>query len=262
MKKILITNDDGYKALGLKVLIDALQKLGEVTVVVPSIDKSACGHSLTVKEPLRLIKEGNNFYRLEDGTPSDCIFIALNELYKNSKPDIIISGINKGGNMGEDITYSGTIAGAMEGVLQGIPSISISQTYYFNRDINIIESAYDLAKNTIFNIVKKIFNNKFPLGERKLLNINIPYIKIKECKGIKITKAGLKKYVNNVDTYITPKQDKLYFLGLPSRNWINSSDNQNIMTDFNAINSNYISITPIHLDMTSYKDIEIMNNWI
>lgn len=260
MKRILITNDDGDKALGLRVLVDAMKKLGEVIVVAPSKDKSACGHSLSVKEPLKLIKEGDNFYKLEDGTPSDCVFVAINQLYKNEKPDIIISGINKGANMGEDVTYSGTVAAAMEGTLQGIPSIAISQTYYFDRDLNIPESGYDLAKHTIFNVVEKILNNKFPLDGRKILNINIPYIKIEDCKGIKITRTGLKKYSSSVDSYKTPKGETLYFLGLPSREWID--DNKNGITDFQAINSNYISITPIHLDMTSYEDIENMSSWI
>lgn len=260
VKRILITNDDGYSALGLKVLVNSMKKLGEVIVVAPSKDKSACGHSLTVKEPLKLIKDSPNFYKLEDGTPSDCIFIALNKLYKNIKPDIIISGINKGSNMGEDITYSGTVAGAIEGVLQGIPSISISQTYYLDRELNIPESGYNLAVKTIFNIVSKILNNKFPLENRKILNINIPYIKIEDCKGIKITRTGLKKYISSVDSYTTPKGETLHFLGLPSREWIN--DNKKGITDFEAINSNYISITPIHLDMTSYADIENIKNWI
>lgn len=128
MKHILITNDDGYESVGLKALIDALSPLAKITVVAPATEKSACGHSLTLTKPLRLISVDDDFYKVDDGTPTDCVFISLNNLFKSDKkPDLVISGINIGSNMGEDITYSGTASAAMEAVLQGIPAIAISQ---------------------------------------------------------------------------------------------------------------------------------------
>ena len=133
MKKILITNDDGYESEGLLALIDALKDMAHITVVAPSSEKSACGHSLTLTRPLSFVSVGDDFFKLDDGTPSDCIYLALHSMFENNKPDLVISGINKGSNMGEDITYSGTAAGAMEGVLQGVPAIAISQVMDFTQ---------------------------------------------------------------------------------------------------------------------------------
>ncbi len=135
MKEILITNDDGYESEGLLALIDALKDFGHITVVAPSTEKSACGHSLTLTRPLSFVSVGDDFYKLDDGTPSDCVYLALNSLFEFKKPDLLVSGINKGSNMGEDITYSGTAAAAMEGVLQGIPSIAISQVMDFTQPV-------------------------------------------------------------------------------------------------------------------------------
>ncbi len=133
MKQILLTNDDGFDAIGLKALVKALSPLAKIIVVAPARNKSACGHSLTLDKPLRLKSVDDDFYKIDDGTPTDCIFISLNNLFKEGYlPDLVISGINIGANMGEDITYSGTAAGAMEAVLQGIPAIAISQVCKIN----------------------------------------------------------------------------------------------------------------------------------
>ncbi|MCD8476655.1 MAG: 5'/3'-nucleotidase SurE, partial [Sulfurospirillum sp.] len=130
MKRILITNDDGFESAGLHALARALRPLGHVTIVAPSSEKSACGHSLTLTRPLRFISLEETFFKLDDGTPTDCIYLSLNALFEGeNKPDLIVSGINKGSNLGEDITYSGTASAAMEGALHGVPSIAISQVY-------------------------------------------------------------------------------------------------------------------------------------
>jgi len=133
--KILVTNDDGYEAKGLLCLVEALRELKdvEVTVVAPANEKSACGHSLTLTRPLRFVSVDDDFYKLEDGTPSDCVYLSLSTMFENDKPDLLVSGINRGSNMGEDITYSGTAAGAMEGVLHDVPSIAISQVMDFTQ---------------------------------------------------------------------------------------------------------------------------------
>lgn len=259
-KQILITNDDGYDAVGLKALVEALSPLAKIVVVAPAKNKSACGHSLTLDRPLRLDYVKDDYYKIDDGTPTDCVFISLNNLFKEGfKPDLVISGINIGANMGEDITYSGTAAAAMEAVLHGIPAIAISQVCK-NR-CEDIKNGWDfaLAKQTIITIVNKFLNNQFPLDERKFLNVNIPPIKPKECLGIKVTKAGYREYGNDIHRHHNPRGEEFYWIGLHPLIW---RESQNKDCDFEAINANYISISPIMLDMTSYSDLENLKNWL
>ena len=132
MKTILITNDDGFESEGLRALKEALLPLALVVVVAPTIEKSACAHSLTLTKPLRFLKVDDDFYKLDDGTPTDCVYLSLSTMFENNLPDLLVSGINRGSNMGEDVTYSGTADGAMEGVLHDIPSIAISQVMDFS----------------------------------------------------------------------------------------------------------------------------------
>jgi len=261
MKKILITNDDGYDSAGITALTKALEPLGEVTVVAPSLEKSACGHSLTLTKPLRFVEIKENSYKLDDGTPTDCVFLSLYKIFSDeNRPDIVISGINKGANMGEDITYSGTASASMEAVLQGIPSIAISQVCANNcHDIDKLE--YKLATQTIVEVVKKIFNNNFPLPPRKFLNINIPPIEPSECKGIKITRTGRRLYANNAEVHYNPRGAEYYWIGLPRLDWYPADENKT-PTDFEAVSENFVSITPIHLDMTSYSDIADLEEWL
>lgn len=262
MKKILITNDDGYNSTGIVALIKALTPLGDITVVAPHSEKSACGHSLTLTKPLRFIEVKKNSYRLDDGTPTDCVFLSLHKIFTDeNRPDIVISGINRGGNMGEDITYSGTASASMEAVLQGIPSIAISQVCADNCE-TVDDLKYELATKTIVDIVNKIFSNEFPLPPRKFLNINIPPIEPNKSKGIKITKTGKRLYTNNAEVHTNPRGTEYYWIGLPRLDWYPAEDNSTTMTDFEAINKNFVSITPIHLDMTSYDDIESLKTWI
>ncbi|WP_421715513.1 5'/3'-nucleotidase SurE [Arcobacter arenosus] len=260
MKQILLTNDDGFDAIGLKALIEALSPIAKIIVVAPAKNKSACGHSLTLDRPLRLVNVDDDYYKIDDGTPTDCVFISLNNLFKEGfKPDLVISGINIGANMGEDITYSGTAAGAMEAVLQGVPAIAISQVCR-NRCEDIKEGFdFALAKKTIAKIAKKILDDKFPLENRKFLNINIPPISIEECEGIKITKAGFREYGNDTHRHYNPRGEEFYWIGLHPLIWQESPDKN---CDFEAIKANYVSITPIMLDLTSYNDIEKLNNWL
>ena len=260
MKQILLTNDDGFDAIGLKALIEALKPIAKIIIVAPAKNKSACGHSLTLDKPLKLDKVDDDYYRVDDGSPTDCVFISLNNLFKDGyKPDLVISGINIGANMGEDITYSGTAAAAMEAVLQGIPSIAISQVCKKGcKDINN-EWDFALAKQTITSLARKILENSFPLEERKFLNVNIPPIKVDECNGIKITNAGYREYGNDTHRHHNPRGEEFYWVGLHPLIW---KESKNKTCDFEAIKANYISITPIMLDLTSYEDIENMNTWL
>lgn len=260
MKQILITNDDGYEAVGLKALIEALSPIAKITVVAPATEKSACGHSLTLTKPMRLMCVEDDFYKVDDGTPTDCVFISLNSLFnENNKPDLVISGINIGANMGEDITYSGTASAAMEAVLQGIPAVAISQVCRDN--CQSIKNGWDfaLAKHNIKQVVTKIFEDDFPLKNRRFLNINIPPIDIKSCKGTKITKAGYRVYGNDVHRHKSPRGEEYYWIGLHPLIWEPSED---LSCDFEAVRQNYVSISPVKLDMTSHSEIEVLRNWL
>ncbi|WP_296823495.1 5'/3'-nucleotidase SurE [Sulfurovum sp.] len=259
MKQILITNDDGFESKGLLALVEALKPLGHVTIVAPTLEKSACGHSLTLTKPLHFVHLEENFYKLDDGTPSDCIFLSLNKLFsKEKRPDIVISGINIGSNMGEDITYSGTASAAMEAVLQGIPAIAISQVYT-EHGKSIDEYGYALAQQSIATLVKKIFEGEFPLPPRKFLNVNVPPIPASECKGFKVTRAGNRLYGHHAEVHYNPRGKEYYWIGLPALGWMETKGH---ITDFEAINDHYVSITPVHLDMTSYDDINTLEEWL
>lgn len=257
MKKILITNDDGFESDGLKALVEALRPLGHITVVAPTTEKSACGHSLTLTRPLRFIAIEDDFFKLDDGTPSDCVYLSMNALFKeNSKPDLVVSGINKGSNMGEDITYSGTASAAMEAVLQGVPAIAISQVYDKSPS-SLTKDSYKLAQTVIRDIVKKIFDGDFPLDERKFLNINVPFTK--EFKGYKITKAGYRVYGNDAHLHRNPRGEEYYWLGTHA---LRHKENPTKDCDLSAIADGFVSITPIKLDMTAHEDIERLDEWI
>ena len=258
-KHILVTNDDGYESKGLLDLVTALKTIAKVTVVAPSTEKSACGHSLTLTRPLNFVEIDKNFYKLDDGTPSDCIFLALNKLFsKENRPDLVISGINIGSNMGEDITYSGTASAAMEAVLQGIPAIAISQVYA-EQGKSIDTFGYALAQESIVTLTQKIFDNNFPLPERKFLNVNIPPIPSTQCKGFKVTRAGNRLYAHNAEVHYNPRGKEYYWIGLPELGWM---DTKGHTTDFEAVNDGYVSVTPVKLDMTSHEDIKTLGAWL
>lgn len=260
MKHILITNDDGFDAVGIKALIEALSSVAKITVVAPALNKSACGHSLTLNRPLRLDCVDDDFYKVDDGTPTDCVFISLHSLFKEGfKPDLVISGINIGANMGEDITYSGTASAAMEAVLHGVPAIAISQVC--KDKCADIKNGWDfaLAKKVIKKLAKDILDNSFPLGERKFLNVNIPPIKIDECKGVKITKAGYREYGNDLSMHHNPRGEEYYWIGLHPLIW---QKDEKRVCDFEATKANFVSITPVKLDMTSYEDIDNLKSWL
>jgi 5'-nucleotidase len=259
MKNILVTNDDGFESLGLKALVEALQPLGHVTVVAPTTEKSACAHSITLTRPLRFIQLDDDFFKLDDGTPSDCIYLSLHALFtQDNKPDLVVSGINRGANMGEDITYSGTASAAMEAVLHDIPAFAISQVYT-DEGNSLDEHGYNLAKKYANKIAKKILDGDFPLGERKFLNINIPPVDEKQCKGLKVTNAGYRIYANDAQLHRNPRGEEYYWLGLHSLKWRRTDDKT---CDLSAIDDGYVSISPVKLDMTSYEDIEKLKQWI
>jgi 5'-nucleotidase len=255
--KILVTNDDGYEAKGLLSLVSALRELEdvEVMVVAPANEKSACGHSLTLTRPLRFVGVEENFFKLEDGTPTDCVYLSLSAIYQETKPDLIVSGINRGSNMGEDITYSGTAAAAMEGVLHNIPSIAISQVMDFTNP----KGDFTLAQKTIKKIVTQIREEGFPLDEREFLNINIPFEK-QEAE-MKITYAGYRVYSNEAEIHRNPRGEEHYWLGLHPLNF-RAREGVEGVSDYEAIRDGFISITPIMLDLSAYKSMKKLQEWL
>lgn len=248
MPKILITNDDGYEAKGLHELIDAIKDLGEVYVVAPATHKSACSHSLTITKPLRFIEISKNFYKLDDGTPTDCVYLSMDKLFKEKKPDIILSGINHGANLGEDVNYSGTVAGAFEGAIHNIPSIAFSQVLKSYDELPN-EVDFSNAKKVAREITKKVLNKEITIPHRQILNINIP--NTKNIKGYKVTKLGYRIYEFDAHKHTNPRGEEYYWIGLHP---LNFKEEEN--SDFNAIKNGYVSITPLKLDITAYETID------
>jgi len=256
IKEILVTNDDGFEALGLKKLVKMLKKSfdAKITVVSPASEKSACSHSITLTRPLRFIRLDKRFYKLDDGTPADCIYLALHALYKTRLPDLVISGINHGANISEDITYSGTCAGAMEAVLQGIPAIALSQYYKKGEKHHKLDftRSLKLVKSLIENIEKK----GFPLGEKEFLNVNFPSAK-DEFKGLITARAGKRLYNYKAFSNKNPRGELYYWLASSSLEHVKESD-----SDVSLLNSGYATITPIMLDLTAYKRLENLQKWL
>ncbi len=254
-KHILVTNDDGYESVALHALINELRKIAKVTVVAPANEKSACGHSLTLSHPLHFISVEDDFYKLEDGTPSDCIYLALHSMFEDNKPDLVVSGINKGSNMGEDITYSGTAAGAMEAVLQGVPGIAISQVMDFSQPL----PDFGLAVKTIRTLVEKIFSSEFPLPEREFFNVNIPN-DVREAE-MKVTYAGYRFYGNDAHLHRNPRGLEYYWLGLHPLDF-KPREGKTMLSDFEAIEQGFVSVTPIQLDLSAYKSMQQLEHWL
>jgi 5'-nucleotidase len=259
-KVILITNDDGFDAVGLQKLVEAVSPLGEVWVVAPAHHKSACGHSLTLTRPLRLVEVGERFYKIDDGTPTDGIFIALAHLFRERKPDLILSGINHGANMGEDVTYSGTIGGAMEGAIHDIPAIAFSQVLTsFERaeeeekgKVELLERERSIdwknAQKVAYLLTKGVLEGKITIPHRHLLNVNIP--NVKKLKGFQITRAGYRHYLNDIVVNRDPRGNSYFWIGLHPLSFKEEPG-----TDFWAIKQGKVSITPLTMDLTAYQDL-------
>ena len=280
-KIIFLTNDDGYFSQGLLALRDTLSQIARVVIVAPAHEKSACGHGLCVNRPLQLIKLEDDFYKLDDGSPTDCIYIGMHELFSHKKPNLIISGINIGANLGEDTTYSGTIAGAIEGALQGISSIAISQFINdkYGEEDKIVKRDFTLATETIKKLALDILNNRYTIGHRKLLNINVPAIPKDKCKGIRITQLGYRIFSPTAERMQSPRNKEYHWIGLNPIRWEARDNSKNpyikdnrytynnatskiqVITDFDAVANDYISITPMQLDMTDYEDIQSLYNY-
>ncbi len=243
--RFLVTNDDGYQALGINMIADILGKLGGVVVVAPDTEMSAASHSLTLSRPLRVNQHKNEVYSV-DGTPTDCVMVAINGLVRN-RPDYVISGINHGANLGDDVTYSGTVAAAIEGTLLGIPSIAVS---YTSRDPRHLVGWEDM----LLKLFRQITAREMP--EDTLLNVNLPAIPASEARGVKVTTLGKRTYQDAVSRNKDERGQVFYWIGGQEIHWKGNND-----SDFIAINEGFVSITPLHLDLTNYRTLEELSGW-
>ncbi|MGH7573138.1 MAG: 5'/3'-nucleotidase SurE [Gemmatimonadota bacterium] len=245
----LVTNDDGYLAPGVRALGHALEPLGDVVIVAPDREQSATSHSLTLHHPLRARKIEDRLWHI-DGTPTDCVMLAVNALL-DRQPDYVLSGINHGGNMGEDVSYSGTVSAAMEGALLGIPSIAISLVH---GDERWMEGYEDVVRRLVQRIVREPEGDLFPAGS--LLNINLPDRDPGAVEGVRITTLGKRFYSDPVVIDKDPHGKTYYWIGGGAATWESPEG-----SDYWAVEKGFISITPIHLDMTHHHIIERLREW-
>ncbi|MFQ5551894.1 MAG: 5'/3'-nucleotidase SurE [Gemmatimonadales bacterium] len=243
--KILISNDDGILATGLHTLADACRDVGDVTVVAPDREQSGTSHSLTLHRPLRPLRRDDGTYQI-DGTPTDCVLVALGTLL-DSKPDFVFSGINHGPNMGEDVLYSGTVAAAMEGLSLGIPGIAMS---FAGFDVALLETQRDW----IDKLVRGITGARMP--EASILNVNFPARPGSDVKGIRVTTLGGRVYSDSLMKTNDPWGRSVYWIGGGSVSWTGRED-----CDFRAVEEGYISVTPLHMDLTNYQLLEEVASW-
>ncbi len=244
--KILISNDDGIFARGLEILEQACRKVGDVTVVAPDREQSASSHSLTMTRPLRPVKRADGRYQV-DGTPTDCVLLAL-ETILDHRPDVVFSGINHGPNMGEDVLYSGTVAAAMEGLSVGIPGVAMS---FAGGKLELIETQFDWIAKLTSDICRV---DDFP--RETLLNVNLPPIPGSEIKGIRVTKLGRRVYSDSLTRMNDPWGRDMFWIGAGKSSWSGDED-----SDFRAVEEGYISVTPLHFDLTQYDQLETVRSW-
>ncbi len=243
---ILLSNDDGYLAPGLRVLADALGKLHTVTVVAPDRNRSAASNSLTLEQPLRASVADNGFTYV-NGTPTDCVHLAITGLLE-SEPDIVISGINDGANMGDDVLYSGTVAAAMEGRFLGLPAIAVSMGSYDPEH-------FETAARAIVQLVEQL--QQQPLTQDSILNVNVPDLPWDEIKGIKATRLGNRHKSEGVIRQIDPRGEPVYWVGPPGK-----TQDAGEGTDFHAVEHDFISITPLQIDLTRYDSLQGLGDWL
>jgi 5'-nucleotidase len=234
MRRILVTNDDGYRSEGLRALADGLRPLGEVTIVAPMAEASAIGHALTLRRPLRLERIDERIYAV-DGTPTDCVNIAVTQVL-GRLPDLVVSGINTGWNLGDDVTYSGTVAGALEGALLGVPAIAVSLAHA--RDGYDFSHAAAAARTMVQAILER------PLAPRTFLNINVPK---GTPKGIRVTVQAKRNHVTSVGERHDPKGRPYYWIEEGQNDW-----EPHDRSDYQAVRDGYVSVTPLHPDLTAH----------
>lgn len=247
--KILISNDDGIDSPGIAALAKEMKKIGDVTVIAPRTEQSAVGHAITMKIPLRITeyyKNGDFFGYAIDGTPADCLKIGIRNILK-TRPDIVLSGINNGSNTAINIIYSGTVSAAREAAIMDLPAIAISQTSHDAKD-------FSYSARIASELTKQVLKRGLPNGT--LLNVNVPNLPEEEIAGILVTKQGKSKWDDVYEERMDPYGKKYYWL---TGSLMETDDK--LETDQFAIKNNFVSITPVHFDLTDYATYNSINNW-
>ncbi len=238
MPNILVTNDDGYFSDGIEALTQALEEVGEVTVVAPASEQSATAHSLTLTRPLRARKISERRYTI-DGTPTDCVLLALTKILPGP-PDIVVSGINHGANLGDDVTYSGTVAGALEAAVYRLPGIAVSLTAR--------EGDFTHAADFAADLTARVLNDGLPEGT--ILNVNVP---VGEIRGARLTHQGVVSTTPEIIEGIDPRGRSYYWIGVQKVSW-----KEDLSSDYAAVGAGLVSITPLRTDLTDYRTLEAL----
>lgn len=244
--KILLSNDDGVRAPGLKALNDALSGIAQVRVIAPDRNCSGASNSLTLHSPLRVEKLENGFYSV-NGTPTDCVHIGTNSPLSDT-PDLVVSGINDAPNMGDDVIYSGTVAAATEGRHMGFPAIAVSMGSYGHEN-------YETAARVVADLVKKLQDK--PLSADFVLNVNVPNVAHEKLQGVRLTRLGSRHKAEGMIHQKDPRGNDIYWYGP-----VGHKRDDGPGTDFAAIHEGYVSVTPITVDMTAHRDWELMEKWL
>lgn len=244
--RILVSNDDGYFSPGITALAEALRSLGEVSVVAPERDRSGASNSLTLDRPLTVRRAPNGYYSV-NGTPTDCVHVAITGLL-GFTPDVVVSGINLGANMGDDTIYSGTVAAAVEGYLLGIPSIALSLA-------DKAGEHFDTAVGVALQMVERL--KRAPYGEPVLFNINVPDVAAASLRGIEVTRLGKRHKAEPVVKLQTPRGETAYWIGPAG-----SAADAGPGTDFHAVENHRVSITPLRTDLTSVAQLPLAQQWL
>lgn len=244
--RLLCTNDDGIHAVGLEVLSSAASSLGHVQVVAPDRQQSASSHSLTLHRPLRATRLDPDTYTI-DGTPTDCVLVAVNSLLER-RPHFVLSGINHGPNMGEDVLYSGTVAAAMEGTILGIPSVAIS---HVGGESHRLPEYEPVVRELLTILVRR---HDFPA--ETFFNVNIPEVPADEIRGIRVTSLGRRVYSDSLTRRLDPRGREYFWIGGGESHWSGRED-----SDFRAVQAGYVSVTPLHLDLTNFRLMSEVRSW-
>jgi 5'-nucleotidase len=239
MPRILVTNDDGVHSDGIHALAAALRPLGDVIVVAPHVEASAIGHALTLRRPLRLEQLRDGVYEV-DGTPTDCVNIAISKLFDGARPDLIVSGINKGLNVGDDVTYSGTVSGALEGALLGVPSLAVS--------LARTTGQYDFGPSSSAAATIAALVLREGLAPPTFLSLNVPTGKP---KGFRLTVQAKRNHITIVDERCDPRGKPYYWIEEGENDW-----EPHDRSDYQAVRDGYVSVTPLQPDLTDYKALE------
>ncbi|MCG6932071.1 MAG: 5'/3'-nucleotidase SurE [Gallionella sp.] len=244
--RILISNDDGYFSPGLASLSEHLEKIADVVVVAPERDRSGASNSLTLDRPLKLRRAANGFYYV-NGTPTDCVHLAVTGMLDH-QPDMVVSGINAGANMGDDTIYSGTVAAAMEGFLLGIPSIAVSLV---GKEFAHYESAARIAAELVQRFARQTHSHPW------LLNVNVPDVPYDQLQGIDVTRLGKRHKAEPVVKASNPHGEAVYWVGAAGK-----AQDAGEGTDFKAVAQQHVSLTPLQIDLTQYSQIDAVRGWL